>query len=314
MRRIGGIVLTVAIAAAACSRAPEPKRYEVRGQILSFDPQRNEVVVDHEDIEGFMPAMVMPYKVQNPSLLEGKKPGDIVTATLVVEEVDYYLTTLTTTGHEPITTPVPAPLTDILLDGDLVPDHALVDQTDKPLPMQSLRGHRVALTFMYTRCPLPDFCPLMDKHFADVQAQIKKSPDLADVQLVSVTLDPEFDTPAVLAQHAKNLGAESRTLAFRHGESGRGARLREAPRRHRRTRGNGRCARAQPEDRGHRFPGSPRQGLLRQHVVAGGARCRSQSDSPSHALTERARRLSRCTRANGGSSRVCVRRPRCRTG
>ena len=155
-----------------------------------------------------MPAMVMPYKVQDTALLEGKKPGDMVTATLVVEEVDYYLTTLTTTGHEPIKTPAPGPLTDILTDGDLVPDHALVDQADKPLSMQSLRGHRVALTFMYTRCPLPDFCPLMDKHFADVQAQIKKSPDLADVQLVSVTLDPEFDTPTVLSQHAKMLGAD----------------------------------------------------------------------------------------------------------
>ena len=109
MRWLGGIVLMVATAAAACSRAPEPKRYEVRGQILSFDPQRNEVVVDHEDIEGFMPAMVMPYKVQDPALLEGKKPGDMVTATLVVEEVDYYLTTLTTTGHEPIKTPAAGP-------------------------------------------------------------------------------------------------------------------------------------------------------------------------------------------------------------
>jgi protein SCO1/2 len=174
--------------------------------------------VDHEDIEGFMSAMVMPYKVQDLALLEGKKPGDMVTATLVVEEVDYYLTTLTTTGHEPIKTPAPDPLiTDILTDGDLVPDHALVDQTDKPLSMQSLRGHRVALTFMYTRCPLPDFCPLMDKHFADVQAQIKKSPDLADVQLVSVTLDPAFDTPAVLAQHAKRLGADPARWHFATG-------------------------------------------------------------------------------------------------
>ena len=218
MRWLGGIVLVVATAAAACSRAPEPKRYEVRGQILSLDPERNQVVVDHEDIEGFMSAMVMPYKVQDLALLEGKKPGDMVTATLVVEEVDYYLTTLTTTGHEPIKTPAPDPLiTDILTDGDLVPDHALVDQTDKPLSMQSLRGHRVALTFMYTRCPLPDFCPLMDKHFADVQAQIKKSPDMADVQLVSVTLDPAFDTPAVLAQHAKRLGADPARWHFATG-------------------------------------------------------------------------------------------------
>jgi protein SCO1/2 len=218
MRWLGGIVLVVATAAAACSRAPEPKRYEVRGQILSLDTERNQVVVDHEDIEGFMSAMVMPYKVQDLALLEGKKPGDMVTATLVVEEVDYYLTTLTTTGHEPIKTPAPDPLiTDILTDGDLVPDHALVDQTDTPLSMQALRGHRVALTFMYTRCPLPDFCPLMDKHFTDVQAQIKKSPDMADVQLVSVTLDPAFDTPAVLAQHAKRLGADPARWHFATG-------------------------------------------------------------------------------------------------
>jgi protein SCO1/2 len=221
MRWLGGIILMV-VAAAACSQPPEPKRYEVRGQILSFDPQRNEVVMDHEDIEGFMPAMVMPYKVQDPSLLEGKTPGDMVTATLVVEEVDAYLTTLTTTGHEPIKTPAAGPLitdADVLKDGDVVPDHALVDQTGKPLSMQSLRGHRVALTFMYSRCPLPDFCPLMDKHFASVQEQIRTSPDLADVRLVSVTIDPAFDTPAVLARHATTLGADPARWHFATGQA-----------------------------------------------------------------------------------------------
>lgn len=219
MRRLGGIVLVIA-AAAACSQAPEPKRYEVRGQILSFDPQRMEVVVDHEDIAGFMPAMVMPYKVQDVALLDGKKPGDMVTATLVVEEVNAYLTTLTTTGHEALKTPPAGPLitdVDILKDGDVVPEHALVEQTGAPLTMQSLRGHRVALTFVYTRCPIPDFCPLMDKQFAEVQQQIAKSPDLADVRLVSVTLDPEFDTPAVLAQHAKQLGADPARWHFATG-------------------------------------------------------------------------------------------------
>ena len=245
-----------------------------------------------------MPAMVMPYKVQDPALLEGKKPGDMVTATLVVEEVNCYLTTLTTTGHEPIKTPAAGPLitdADILKDGDLVPDHALVDQTGTPLPMQSLRGHRVALTFMYTRCPLPDFCPLMDKHFASVQD--------ADQEVARPGRRPaRLRHPRPAVRHACRSGPArqgarrgSRALAFRDGQCGRRARVRETLRRHRRTRGDGRRARAQPEDRGHRFPGSPRQGLLRQHVVAGGTRCRSQSDSPSRALTGRARRLSRCT-------------------
>jgi protein SCO1 len=221
MRLFRGIVILTALAATACSRAPEPKRYEVRGQILSVDPQREEVLVDHEDIEGFMPAMTMPYKVQDRALLEGKKPGDLFTATLVVEEVNAYLSTLTTTGHAPLETPAAGPLitdADLLKDGDVVPDHALVDQSRTPRPIGSLRGHRVALTFMYTRCPLPDFCPLMDKQFAEVQQAIRKSPELADVRLVSVTLDPAFDTPAVLAQHAKALDADPRLWHFVTGD------------------------------------------------------------------------------------------------
>jgi protein SCO1/2 len=227
MRRFRGIVILTALAtlaaAGACSRAPEPKRYEVRGQILSVDPQRQEVLVDHEDIKGFMPAMTMPYKVQDRALLEGKKPGDLITATLVVEEVNAYLSTLTVTGHAPIENPSSAPLitdADLLKDSDVVPDHALVDQSGTPRPIGSLRGHRVALTFMYTRCPLPDFCPLMDKQFADVQQTIRTSPELADVRLVSVTLDPEFDTPAVLATHARALGADPRLWHFVTGDRG----------------------------------------------------------------------------------------------
>ncbi len=211
MHRFLGIVILITLAATGCSQAPEPRRYEVRGQILSIDPERQEVLVDHEDIEGFMPAMTMPYKVQDGGLLEGKEPGDLVTATLVVEEVNAYLSTLTITGHTPIQTPPAAPLitdADMLKNGDVGPNYPLVDQSRTPRPIGSLQGHRVALTFIYTRCPLAEFCPLMDKQFADVQEQIKQSPELADVRLVSVTLDPEFDRPAVLDAHAQSLGAD----------------------------------------------------------------------------------------------------------
>jgi protein SCO1/2 len=222
MRRLIGIVLVLVSAAAACRQAPEPKRYEVHGQIVSVDTARGQVVVDHEDIPGFMPAMVMPYKVQDTALLDGKKPGDMVTATLVVEEVNAYLTTLTTTGNQPLKSPGAGPTitdADLLKDGDAVPDHALIDETGKPFPISSLRGHRVALTFIYTRCPIPDFCPLMDKHFTAVQDAIKKTPDLADVQLLSVTLDPQFDTPAVLTAHAKALGADPARWHFATGNA-----------------------------------------------------------------------------------------------
>jgi protein SCO1/2 len=206
-----GIVTLVALSAAACGQAPESRQYEVHGQILRIDTEREEVLVDHDDIEGFMPAMVMPYKVQDVGLLDGKTPGDLITATLVVEEVHAYLSTLTTTGHAPLRTDAAGPVitaTDLLSDGDLVPNTPMMDQQGTLMSIESLRGHRVALTFIYTRCPLADFCPLMDQRFAALQEEITQSPELADVRLVSVTLDPEFDTSEVLHAHATALDAD----------------------------------------------------------------------------------------------------------
>ena len=211
MSCLRSIVILAALTVAACSQDPASRQYEVHGQILRIDTERQELLVDHEDIEGFMPAMIMPYKVQDVGLLEGKQPGDLVRATLVVEEVGAYLSTLTTTGHAPIRTAVAEPAitaTDLLNDGDVVPNTPMLDQQGTLMSIESLRGHRVALTFIYTRCPLADFCPLMDQRFADLQQEITQSPDLADVRLVSVTLDPEFDTSDVLHAHATTLDAD----------------------------------------------------------------------------------------------------------
>ena len=216
-----GFLIAAAAAVGACNRAPEAREFEVRGQILSVDPGRGEVLVDHDDIPGFMPAMTMSYKVSDVALLEGKQPGDLITATLVVEEVDGYLSSMTTTGHAPIKNPGAGPAitdADLLKPGDTIPDAGLIDETGAARPLSSLKGHRVALTFIYTRCPLPDFCPLMDKHFARIQQEIRNSPDLADVRLVSITLDPEFDTPPVLQKHAKAAGAAPATWTFLTGD------------------------------------------------------------------------------------------------
>jgi protein SCO1/2 len=214
-----GVALLMLIT--ACGSPPQARQYEVKGQILSINPERQEVLVNHEDIPGFMAAMTMPYRVNDPELLTDKQPGDLFTATLVVEEVNAYLTTLTRTGHAPIPDNASVPLitaADLLSTGDVVPDQVLVDQDKTPRMMVSLRGHRVALTFMYTRCPLPDFCPLMDRNFLEVQRAIKADPSLTDVRLVSVTLDPAFDTSDVLKQHADRLGADPAIWHFVTGD------------------------------------------------------------------------------------------------
>jgi len=213
------LLALLAVNMLACRQPPPPKQYELTGQILSIKPERNEVVVRHDDIKGFMPAMTMPYKVQDPALLTGRKVGDLFKATLVVGEVDAYLSSLNVTGHKPLDTPAPvSDQPDILDPGETVADALLVDQGGKPLPLSSLRGHRVALTFIYTRCPLPDYCPLIEQNFVTVQRMLKANPKLSDVRLVTMTMDPEFDTPAVLRPHALDLGADPAIWSFATGE------------------------------------------------------------------------------------------------
>jgi protein SCO1/2 len=216
------VLLTAALTLAGCASAPEVRQYELTGQVLAVHPERNQVTLKHEDIKGFMAGMTMAFTVRDPALLTGKQPGDLITATLVVEEkdgqLDPYLSTLTTTGHAPVDAAPPPPTSDIVQPGDPVEDAPLVDQDGNARPLSAFRGHRVALTFIYTRCPLPEFCPLMDRHFTAIQKEIKSTPALADVRLVTVTFDPEFDTPAVLKTHARRRQADPAVWSFLTGE------------------------------------------------------------------------------------------------
>jgi protein SCO1/2 len=214
------VPVAAAVLMTSCGRAPETpaREYQLQGQILAVRPERSEVVIKHEDIKGFMPGMTMPFKVKESALLQGKEPGDLVTATLVVAEVEAHLRTLEKTGHAPLDTPAAPPPPDIRQPGDTLADAKFVDQNGAPTSLAAYRGHRVAMTFIYTRCPLPEFCPLMDRHFAAVQKTLASTPALADVRLVTVTLDPAFDTPAVLKPYAKARGANPAMWSFLTGE------------------------------------------------------------------------------------------------
>jgi protein SCO1/2 len=203
-----------------CGRAPEApaREYQLHGQILAIRPERSEVIIKHEDIKGFMPGMTMPFKVNDKVLLQDKTPGDLVTATLVVPEVGAHLRTLEKTGHAPLDTPAPPPPPDLRQPGDTLSDATFVDQNGAPASLAAYRGHRVAMTFIYTRCPLPEFCPLMDRNFAAVQKTLSSTPALADTRLVTVTLDPAFDTPKVLKPYATRRGADPTIWSFLTGD------------------------------------------------------------------------------------------------
>ena len=209
------LVLVLLAAVAACRSGPPPREFEIVGQIQAVASERGEVTLKHEDIKGFMPGMTMAFKA-GPEVLGGKRPGDLVTGTLVVGEVEVYVSKLSVTGHRALAaaTPLPADGSAIIQPGDPVKDAVLVDQDGQTRRFSGWRGHRLALTFVYTRCPLPQFCPLMNQHFRSVQAALARTPALADVRLLTMTLDPGYDTPQVLKPYAVGAGADPARWTF----------------------------------------------------------------------------------------------------
>jgi len=185
----------------ACAGKPaDERRYELRGKVVSVDRAKGEVAVEHEDIPGFMSAMTMDFPVRDAEALKVLEPGDRVQATLVVTDDAHWLDSLVITRAKPgadITATFngarePQP-------GDEMPDVKLVNQDGRPFNTHRLKGRALVVTFIYTRCPLPDQCPLLSANFAQLNAALGRDAELREkAHLLSVTLDPEFDKPEVL--------------------------------------------------------------------------------------------------------------------
>lgn len=205
---------------AACSRETGVRSYQLTGQILVVNAEAKEVLVKHDDIPGFMPAMTMPYTVSDVAILKDRVAGDVFTATLKVAPDGAYLTEIKKTGSAPLPddarTTIPAAANvHILQPGDSVPDTKLTDQDGRQIALTDFRGSALAVTFIYTRCPLPQYCPLMDRRFAEVQKMAAADPALAGkIRLLSVSFDPKFDRADTLAAHAKKLGADPKVWRF----------------------------------------------------------------------------------------------------
>lgn len=208
------------IAAASCSNA---KTYEMRGQILGVNRDKMEILVKHDEIPGLMAAMTMPWKVQTPSLLDNIGPGDLITSEIVVDDNQGIVTKITKLGTAKPDVPPPAaparPGVRYLTPGDAVPNQVFVDQNGQASSFDTVRGDRaMAITFIYTKCPIPTFCPAMDRQFAEAQALIKEKGLQGKAGLLSVSFDPKNDTPSVLTQHARKLGADPTVWTFVTGD------------------------------------------------------------------------------------------------
>jgi protein SCO1 len=169
--------------------------------------------------------MTMPYAVKDEHLVDGLSAGDLINATLVVASNDAYLTAITKVGQAPLEKPPPdAPMPtassgfELLKPGEAVPDGSFLDEDGRRRSFSAFKGSRVVMTFIYTTCPLPTFCPMMDRHFVTIQQSLEEDPALKDVRLVTVSFDPKTDTPPVLKKHARELKADPTRWTFLTGD------------------------------------------------------------------------------------------------
>jgi protein SCO1/2 len=214
-------VLLVIASMPACARRQPPKRYPIQGQILAVNPAKQELTINHADIPGLMPGMTMSYPVASPDLLTGRTPGELVTGVLEVDDATGRLVEIAHTGSAPLPEGANAISlsSGVLGVGDAIPDAAFIDQDNRRRAISDWIGTPFVLTFIYTRCPLPTFCPLMSQNFATLQRRLSDDTALrGHVKLISISFDPDYDTPPVLAAYAAKLKANPAVWTFLTGD------------------------------------------------------------------------------------------------
>ena len=212
---LGLLLLTLA----ACGPSAQPvKHYQLTGTIVSIDRPSRSLVINGDAVPGFMAAMAMPYKVKDASALDNLIPGDSVTAIIVMQNNDYWLENLRVTKHSN-GPPVPTSGLHLPSSGDAVPNFELVNQSDKHISLDQYRGKVLLVTFIYTRCPFPDYCPRVTGQFAEVNRQLDGDPALAGkTHLLSISFDPQHDTPDVLRLYGLRFIGGKQTAPFDHWE------------------------------------------------------------------------------------------------
>jgi protein SCO1/2 len=198
-----------ALLAAACGG---PDLYEADGTVTELRPDLGQVVIDHEDIPGLMPAMTMNFDVADPALLAGLAPGDRIHFHLAHEGASYRLVAaekIGEAGAAGISGSVS--LSDVAPAAEPAPPFELVDQEGAPRSLASLRGKTVLLDFVYANCPGP--CPILTGTHVRVQ-KLLPEPLRGKVWFVSVTLDPERDSPEALRAYGKARGADFASWSF----------------------------------------------------------------------------------------------------
>lgn len=226
LRSFVGLALAVLVllsGGAGCSRGPEAAgtsdsgseavRYSVKGVVRSLDPLNDAVMVEHEDIPGFMPSMTMPFTAKNREEILPLKVNEGVRFDFVVTADDAWIENVESIPRVEVDLPekssvrpesASAGKASRLQEGDALPDFQLVDQKNRKVSRETFAGQPLLLTFIFTRCPVPTFCPKMSGNFEKLATEFSQDP----MRLLSISFDPEYDTPEVLDAYGETFSAD----------------------------------------------------------------------------------------------------------
>lgn len=213
-------LLLASFSLAAC----QPSRtYSVQGRVVGFGDDDRTVFVAHDPVPGLMPAMTMPFSAIDTAEVASLDQGDAIRFTLVWKGTETWIEGIEQISPDLLSdeaggTPLPTLHSPVaaLTEGDQVPDLSLVTQDGEPLSLSSLHDEVLVVNFIYTRCPIPDYCPLLSRRFAELQRAVEARYD-DGVHLLSISFDPEHDTPGVLAEYAARYDADPDTWTFATG-------------------------------------------------------------------------------------------------
>jgi protein SCO1 len=197
------LFLTVVVALlTGCAHKPQGKRYPLDGRVVAVDASQHQLTVAHNDVPGLMKGMTMPFIVGSNDwwVFKAIAPGDQVHATLVLsdhaelQDISFSkVSDSAVDGTSQLHVPEP---------GQQVPDFTLLNQDGRKIQLAQFHGKPLLLTFIYTHCPFPDYCLRMSNNFGKVMLLLQQNPKaFADAQLLSISIDPENDKPAVLREY-----------------------------------------------------------------------------------------------------------------
>jgi protein SCO1 len=199
------VLLLLCIFGCKSHKGGAERRFPIEGRVVAVNPAEHTITLDHHEVVGYMKGMTMGFAVRDEWVFKVVHPGDTVQATLVVSDETYLESISVTQARDAADRSTTSPM-HLPQKGEAVPDFHFVNQEGRPIHLAQFRGQPLLITFIYSRCPLPDYCIRMSNNFAEVAETLQKSnaAAFAKLQMLSISIDPEYDDPKVLRGYGKN--------------------------------------------------------------------------------------------------------------